>query len=257
MIRVLVTGGDGQLGRSIQEITPNYPEFHFVFTNSNTLDITDKEAVDKTFTENTFDYCINSAAYTDVAEAENNPEKAFAINSEGVRNIAIACKEHEITLVHISTDYVFDGEKEGAYTVYDTPNPVNIYGESKLAGERHVKEILATYFIIRTSWLYSQFGKNFYKTILQKAKTESVIRVTDKQIGCPTHARSLATFILQLISSKNKDYGLYHFTGGVAMTWFEFAKKIVEENGLEANVQMEKSEQELSGVRRPSNSVLG
>lgn len=257
MIRILVTGSEGQLGRSLQKIVPDYPDFQFVFTNSNTLNIADKTVVDKIFTENTFHYCVNCAAYTNVEGAEKDPKKAFAINFEGVRNLAIACREYEVTLIHLSTDYVFDGEKKGAYTVRDTPNPINVYGQSKLAGERYVQKELSAYFIIRTSWLYSQFGKNFYKTILQKARTESVIRVTDKQIGCPTHAGTLATFVMNLISSKSEDYGLHHITDGEAMTWYDFAKKIVKENGMEADVQIEKLEQDSSIVRRPKNSVLG
>ncbi len=160
MNQVLVTGAGGQLGKCIQKIIELYPTLEFNFMYSKELDITIIENVNQVFNTGNFDYCINCAAYTNVDQAEQTPEKAFKINAEGAKNLALACKWHNVVLIHISTDYVFDGEKSTPYTVEDEPNPINQYGNSKLKGEKYVQEILKNYFIIRTSWLYSEFGKN-------------------------------------------------------------------------------------------------
>lgn len=256
MIRVLVTGANGQLGKSIHKVAHGYPELRFFFKNSNELDITDGSQVKKIFAGHTFQYCINCAAYTNVEMAESEQEKAFAVNAQGVSNIADACLITDTILFHISTDYVFDGEKRLPYTVADAPNPINVYGASKLKGEELVQEKLQRFFIIRTSWLYSEFGKNFYKTILQKAKTEEVLHITDEQRGCPTHAHNLAKSILELIVSGSKNYGIHHFTDGNAISWYGFAKKILRENGLEKKVRLEKAKNYRTFARRPKNSVL-
>ncbi|WP_367275396.1 NAD(P)-dependent oxidoreductase [uncultured Eudoraea sp.] len=145
------------------------------------------------------------------------------MKAEGAKNLALICKEKQVKLIHISTDYVLDKEK--GYLTTDLPNPINQYGMSKLAGENYIKDVLEKYFIIRTSWLYSEFGHNFYRTILNKAQTEKVFYITDEQTGCPTNANNLAKYILNLIASQNTEYGIYHFTDGKAMSWYDFAKK--------------------------------
>lgn len=256
MIRVLVTGSQGQLGKCIQKIVKDYPKINFIFKDSKALDITDMENVNEVFRSNNFDYCINCAAYTDVEQAEKTPKRAYAVNANGVRNLALACKENNMILIHISTDYVFDGEKDSPYTVDDTPNPINAYGKSKWEGERYVQEILDRYMIIRTSWLYSEFGKNFYTTILKKAKTEKALYVTDKQTGCPTNANNLANYILDQIVSDNKDYGVRHFTDGEAMTWYDFAVRILRKNSLESKVKLEKAKNYRTFAARPKYTVL-
>lgn len=237
MKRVLVTGSSGQLGMCIQKNHKDFPEIQFIFTSSKELDITNVAAIKKYFESNKFDYCINCVAYTNVDQAEREPEKAFAVNAKGVKNIAKACQENDVVLVHISTDYVFDGEKRTPYTVDDSPNPINEYGRSKLKGEQYIQEILERYFIIRTSWLYSEYGNNFYKTILEKAKTEKILFVTNEQTGSPTKANNLAKFICDMIESNNCFYGIYHFTDGETTTWYDFAKQIVKENGLNTIVE--------------------
>lgn len=256
MIEVLVTGANGQLGKSIQKLAPDYPALHFVFKNSKKLDITDTRNVAEVFAQSKFDYCINCAAYTNVEQAEREPEKAFLVNAEGVKNLALACSSFNVTLIHISTDYVFDGEKETPYKPTDKPNPINIYGTSKLKGENYVKEILKKYFIIRTSWLYSEFGKNFYKTVLQKAKIEKVLHITDSQIGCPTKAGHLAKFILKKIQTDDTDFGIHHFTDNKVMTWYDFAILILNENGLGNTVKVVRSNNYTSFAKRPKNSAL-
>ncbi|MGB5668106.1 MAG: dTDP-4-dehydrorhamnose reductase, partial [Maribacter sp.] len=256
MKRILVTGASGQLGLSIQNIHKKYTNLDFVFVNPKELDITDSGKVKEIFGSDHFDYCINCAAYANVEQAEKHPEKAFAINGEGVKNIALACKTNNVVLIHISTDYVFNGEKVEPYTTKDATNPINEYGKSKLLGEQYIQQILKKYYIVRTSWLYSEFGKNFYKTILEKAKTEKLLFVTDQQIGCPTHAINLAKFILEDIILKRTAFGLYHFTDGVAMTWFDFAKKIIADNNLNRTTKVVRDNNYRSFAKRPRYSVL-
>ena len=256
MKQVLVTGSDGQLGKSIHKIANEYPNINFKFMDSKNLNITDYSLIKEVFESDSFDYCVNCAAYTNVELAEKQPEKAFAINGEGVKNMALACKTNNVVLIHISTDYVFDGEKKAPYTPKDKPNPINEYGKSKLLGEQYIQQILKKYYIVRTSWLYSEFGKNFYKTILKKAQTEPVIYVTDREIGCPTDANKLAIYILEVMVLGNKDYGIYHFTDGIAMTWFGFTKKIIKENNLESAVKIVKDNNYASFAKRPKFSVL-
>lgn len=256
MIQVLVTGANGQLGRSIQEIAPEYANIAFVFKNSTELDITDPQKIASHFEGAKYDYCINCAAYTNVEEAEKEQEQAFLVNAESVRNVSLACSKNEVVFIHISTDYVFDGENTVPYKTSDKPNPINVYGASKLRGEAYVQDQLTDYFIIRTSWLYSEFGKNFYKTILRKASTEKVLRITDEQIGCPTHARNLATYILDLIANESKDYGIHHYTDGEAMSWYGFAKRILRDNGLGQKGLLEKAKNYRTFAARPKYSVL-
>lgn len=256
MTRILITGSNGQLGKCIIETALQYSNFKLITTTSKELDITNPKRLNSVFQSGNFDYCINCAAYTDVEQAEKEPEKAFLVNSEGVRNIAETCKKHNVLLVHVSTDYVFDGEQKGPYTSADRPNPINQYGKSKLQGEEHILSILTAFYIIRTSWLYSSYGKNFYKTILEKAKTEQVLYITDRQIGCPTNANNLALFILDTLFKGEKPFGTYHFTDGNVMTWFDFAEKILIENGLENSVDLKKTKNYRTLAARPKNSVL-
>lgn len=256
MTRVLVTGANGQLGQSIHKIAMDYSELEFVFKNSKDMDITDAHNVDKVFDDGRYQYCINCAAYTNVEKAEKEEKKAFLVNAEGVRNLAECCLKNDVILIHISTDYVFDGEKKEPYTIEDTPNPINVYGASKLMGEDYISEILERYFIVRTSWLYSEFGNNFYKTILRKARAGEELQITDEQIGCPTRAGNLAEYILKLIDSENTEYRIHHFTDGEAMTWYGFAKRILTESGLENGPSLKKAENYRTFAKRPKNSVL-
>ncbi len=257
MKQVLVTGASGQLGLSVLDIHKDYPDFTFMFKDSKELDITNFESVEETIGSGNYDFVINCAAYTNVEQAEKTPEIAFKVNAEGVKNIALACKKHCVALIHISTDYVFDGEKEGPYTVYDIPNPINEYGKSKWEGEKHVQEILSNYFIVRTSWLYSKkHGKNFYKTILKKAKKGEALGINDTQTGCPTQASNLAYYIVGLITKQGCEHGIYHFTDEENMTWYSFAKKILLDNDLNEVTKIVRDNNYRSFARRPLNSVL-
>jgi len=255
-MNILVTGASGQLGKSIQKLSQKYPDNKFTFTDIAELSITDKGAINRYFGTHSYDYCINCAAFTNVEQAEKTPEPAFELNAYGVKYLSLACKKHDVVLIHISTDYVFDGEKEGGYTTKDKPNPINQYGKSKLAGENSIQEIMDKYYIIRTSWLYSEYGNNFYNTILNKAQTEKVLYITDEQTGCPTNANNLAKYILNLIASQHTEYGIYHFTDGKAMTWYDFAKMILKKNNLEATSKIKKAKNYRTFAARPRNSVL-
>ena len=257
MKRVLVTGADGQLGKCIQKISDSYSDFDFIFHNSNTLDITNLKNVSTVFTAEEFQYCINCAAYTNVEQAEKTPEPAYGVNAFGVENLAQICAEQNVVMIHISTDYVFDGSKETPYLPNDTTNPINEYGRSKLQGEKYIKELLKQYFIVRTSWLYSEFGKNFYTTILNKAQNGDDLKITDEQTGCPTNANNLAAFILNLISTNNTNYGIKHFTDAEAMTWYDFAQRILKENDLEGKVKLERAKNYRTFAKRPKYSILG
>jgi len=255
-ITVLVTGANGQLGMTFQKFEMEYPQLNFVFKDSDELDITDGKSIKNVFKDIKPDYCINCAAYTNVEKAEEEPERAILINAEAVLNLATICKEYQTTLIHISTDYVFDGKKTSPYTTEDVPNPINVYGASKLHGELNIKKVLDHYFIIRTSWLYSkEFGKNFYKTIVALAKDKNELAITDAQTGCPTDAVNLARFILSLIVNKNNDYGILHFSDKSVMSWYDFAKVILKENNFQ-DVKLIKNNGYKTKAKRPPYSVL-
>ncbi len=257
MVKILVTGSGGQLGQTIKELGHEYKELVFDFKNSSELDITDKNKINKLFSEGNFDYCINCAAYTNVEQAEKTPEPAFKINSEAVKELALSCLKYKVNFIHISTDYVFDGLKEVPYTIEDETNPINEYGKSKLLGEENIREVLPNHFILRTSWLYSKkYGHNFYRTILKKAKDGAELRITDEQKGCPTDTETLAKFILGEIIQGKRKYGTYHVTDGKPMTWFDFANQILIENQLTEKTKLILDRNYRTFAKRPKNSVL-
>ena len=256
MKKILVTGANGQLGQAIKKIAERHSTLDFSFKNSQELDIANPDSVNSLFDAVQFDFCINCAAYTDVEQAEKTPEVAFKVNADGVKNLALACNANNIKLIHISTDYVFDGEKEEGYLPTDKTYPINQYGKSKLKGEQHIQEILKEFLIIRTSWLYSEYGKNFYKTILTKANAGENLKVTDEQKGCPTNANNLAEFIVNILVDKKFESGIQHFTDGTVMTWYEFAEKILNDNKLGGTVKLVRDKNYRTFAKRPKNSTL-
>lgn len=257
MKRILVTGANGQLGKTLRELSDSYPEMDFLFLNKRELDITRISEVGEWFEKFNPDYCINCAAYTLVDQAEKTPEAAYEVNVQGVGNVAETCRRQGVTLIHISTDYVFDGKKTEGYNPEDAPNPINVYGQTKLEGERAVQRALDTYFIIRTSWLYSRkYPPNFYLTVVGKAKKGEPLSVIDSQKGCPTDAENLARHILKQIQTETQDYGISHFTDGIAMTWFEFAREILEQEGFTEYQHLTKAENYRTLAVRPENSIL-
>ncbi|WP_282079817.1 dTDP-4-dehydrorhamnose reductase [Aquimarina algiphila] len=256
IINVLVTGSGGQLGQCIDKIKNEYPKLTLFFANSTILDITKKDRVSDFFEDKSFDFVINCAAYTNVEQAEKEPDKAFLVNAEGVKNLAFICEEKKSTLIHISTDYIFDGEKKMPYTEEDIPNPINEYGKSKLAGEQSIQQIAEKYFIIRTSWLYSEFGHNFFKTILKKSETEKQLTIVTSEMGTPTNANDFAKFVLDLIINNNQKYGIYHFSNLSEATWYDFAKEILRVSGKLDTIILKKTDNYPTFARRPKYSIL-
>ena len=276
---VLVTGANGQLGQSLQFIAPNYPELHFVFCSSADLDITNIENCESTFSKTKPNYCINAAAYTAVDKAESEPEKAYLINVTGAKNLAQVCKEYSTVLLHISTDFVFDGTSPfdcaqddalsvtngKGYTEDDIPNPTGVYGQTKLDGEKAIQATLKSYYIIRTSWVYSQFGNNFMKTMLRLASERDSISVVNDQIGTPTNAVDLANVLIKIIchtelvevqQPTTSNFGIYNFSNEGQCSWYDFAKKIFEVNNITINLQPIPTSSFPTPAMRPKFSVL-
>lgn len=256
MKNILVTGANGQLGRCLQDAAATFPDLHFEFVSKEALDIENADAVDHFFRRNNFSYCINTAAYTNVENAEKEAEKAFAINAEAVKNLAESCYKNEVVLLHISTDYVFDGEKKTPYVETDSTNPLNVYGASKLKGEQYIQEICNTYFIFRTSWLYSQYGHNFLKTIVKYVSEKKPLTITTEQTGTPTNANDLAAALLQVIEHDLKDYGVYHYSNEGRTTWYGFAEAICNALEKRKEANLVKTDHYRTFAKRPACSVL-
>ncbi|MGE4346103.1 MAG: dTDP-4-dehydrorhamnose reductase [Flavobacteriaceae bacterium] len=257
---VLVTGGNGQLGQALQKTAKTNSDIQFVFTDSKTLDITDKESCERVFKQITPNFCINCAAYTAVDKAESETDLAYQINVVGVKNLAESCQKHHTTLIHISTDFVFDGEKTTPYTEEDTPNPKGFYGKTKLEGEQEVQKILNAYFIIRTSWVYSKFGNNFYKTMLRLASERNSLNVVNDQIGTPTNANCLAKVIIAIIQHPTTNiqpsYGIYNFSNEGICSWYDFAQNIFELNNIKIELNPIPTSAYPTPAARPKYSVL-
>ena len=258
MNNILVTGGKGQLGSELKEIASNYPDYNFLFTDVKTLDITNHTAVKEFIEINNINGIINCAAYTAVDKAESEPELADAINHLAVANFARLSKDKNIKLIHISTDYVFDGTNHKPYVETDTPNPKSVYGQTKLDGELAMQEINpANSIIIRTSWVYSKFGNNFVKTMLRLAETRDEISVVADQIGTPTNAADLAEAILNILPQiKNETVELFHYSNEGVCSWYDFAKAIFEIDGLTIKANPIESAQYPTPAERPFYSVL-
>jgi dTDP-4-dehydrorhamnose reductase len=258
MSNILVTGCDGQLGLQLRELSENYPNYHMVFTDISKLDLTEHGTVKRYFKENDFDFVINCAAYTSVDKAEAEPYKANDVNHLAVDNLARICKDRNIGLIHISTDYVFDGSSDIPYTETDKPNPHSVYGKTKLEGELSFKAINPMRsLIIRTSWLYSKFGNNFVSSMISRAKENKQICVVNDQIGSPTSAFELAKVILDIIPKiDNKDVEVFHFSSIGECSWFDFAKEIFRRSDLDVDLQSISSADFSSLAPRPNYSAL-
>ena len=257
MVKVLVTGGRGQLAKCIKMASKRRADLNISFEDSSLFDITNSSQMRVYLSKNKdFEFLINCAAYTDVDLAEKNKDKAYQVNAEGAEKLAKLCKEFNIKLVHISTDFVFDGSNTRPYKETDVPNPSSVYGASKLQGEKNIMERLSSYFIIRTSWLYSEFGSNFVKTILRLADTQKEIKVVSDQIGSPTNAHDLADFLLEIISINSTNYGTYHFSNTGETSWYGFAKEVFRICNVSADLQPISSSAYASLANRPKYSVL-
>lgn len=262
---VLVTGANGQLGQSLQFIAKNYPKLHFVFCSSSDLDITNLESCQAVFLKIKPNYCINAGAYTAVDKAESEPEKANLINVIGPKNLAAVCKEFSSVLLHISTDFVFDGSKNIPYNETDIPNPTGVYGQTKLDGEKAIQAVFENYYIIRTSWVYSQFGNNFMKTMLRLASERDSISVVNDQIGTPTNAVDLAECLVKIICHTElvevqqptiDNFGVYNFSNEGQCSWYDFAKEIFKINKIEIDLKPIPTSSFPTPAKRPKYSVL-
>ncbi len=263
MASTLITGANGQLGRSLRDIAEKLPgTLHF--TDIGELDICDRSAVNEYVKTNHIDLIINCAAYTAVDKAEDEPEIAAMINSQAPGILAEAARENDALLIHTSTDYVFDGKGPRPYKESDSTSPASVYGKTKLAGEKAVEESGCRYIIIRTAWLYSEYGSNFAKTIIRLAKERDMVGVVFDQTGTPTYAGDLADAIAEVVSHKddtefhrNGEKRIYHFSNEGVCSWYDFALEIVERAGIKnATVKPVTSDQFPSKASRPAYSVL-
>jgi len=276
---VLVTGANGQLGQAIQSISGKYPEIDFVFCSSSELNITNLENCQAVFSNYQPQFCINAAAYTAVDKAESEPAKAFDINANGAENLAITCKKFNTILIHISTDFVFDAYFSDGIAYYDrelrlplksnlglietdVPFPSGVYGLTKLQGEQAIQANWEKHFIIRTSWVYSQFGNNFMKTMLRLASERDTLSVVSDQIGTPTNAVDLAEVLIKIIESCHAElvsasnYGIYNFSNEGQCSWYDFAKEIFHQKGVSIDLKPILTSAYPTPAKRPAYSVL-
>ena len=256
MIKALVTGGNGQLAQSLKDVVNHQDELDVDFQDLPDLDITNKQQLESYFSNNELDYCINCAAYTAVDLAEEQSDLAYTVNAEGPKYLAEVCQKHQVTLIHISTDFVFDGQKRIPYLETDAPNPLSVYGASKLQGERNIQEAMEAYFIVRTSWLYSEYGNNFMKTMLWLSETRNEISVVSDQIGSPTYAGDLAEVLIKIVLSSSTNYGLYHYSNSGAISWYDFAVEIFTQFGRKIEVKPIKTNDYPTAAKRPKYSAL-
>ncbi len=254
--KVLVTGANGQLGQCIKELSKTIIDIDFIFKSSKTLDITKKPDLKKLFETEAFTHCVNCAAYTAVDKAEQEANKAYNVNCVGVKNIAELCSVNNITLIHISTDFVFNGLGYKPYKETDEAMPISVYGKTKLEGEQVVKMHLNQYFVIRTSWLFSEYNNNFVKTMLKLSKDRDELSVVNDQIGSPTYALDLARSIVNIIENNNTNYGIYHYSNTGVASWYDFAKAIFELKNVAIKVQPIATENYPTPAKRPHYSVL-
>jgi dTDP-4-dehydrorhamnose reductase len=257
MHNILVTGSCGQLGSELQELAGSY-EDNFFFTDRDSLDITNKEEIEAFVKDNSVDTIINAAAYTAVDKAEEDADNAERVNHLATQYLAEIAKDNNIKLIHVSTDYVFDGKNYKPYNEDDNTNPNGVYGATKLAGEKAMQEINPeNSIIIRTSWVYSSFGANFVKTMLRLGKERDTLGVIFDQVGTPTYARDLAKTILEILPSiKNEKVETYHYSNEGVCSWYDFSKTIFELSGIECDVKPIETSEYPTPAARPHYSLL-
>ncbi|WP_343675037.1 dTDP-4-dehydrorhamnose reductase [Chitinophaga sp.] len=260
MKTVLITGANGQLGQALKQIAGDYPAFSFLYTDYAELDITNEEAVAEFFSQQEIHACINCAAYTAVDKAESEEEKAFKLNFEAVMHLANACLAHNARFIQISTDYVFDGKKNTPYTEEDDTDAQSIYGSSKLRGEATALGINEDTIVIRTAWLYSQYGVNFVKRMRELMQEKDSLNVVFDQVGTPTYAVDLAQVLLSVLSkaidAPGTLGGVYHYSNEGVASWYDFAIAIRDLSSLSCNIQPVTSDRYPTAAKRPAYSVF-
>jgi dTDP-4-dehydrorhamnose reductase len=255
-MNILVTGAEGQLGRSFQKISQNHSEHNFLYTDLPETDITNKKALNTLVKKHTIDVIINCAAYTAVDKAEREKELAYHINAYGPKILSELAKENNLKLVHISTDYVFDGTTTVPIKESYPTNPKGVYGKSKLEGEFAITSAACDAVIIRTAWLYSEFGNNFVKTMLRLGKEKDTLSVVYDQVGTPTYATDLALAVMQIIDNGFNGYHLYHYSNEGVLSWYDFAYEIFALSGMKVHINPIESNQYPTPAKRPAYSVL-
>lgn len=253
---ILVTGANGQLGSEFNALQKSFPNYQFLFASRQELSIEDEASVAKYFATHAIDCCINCAAYTAVDKAEAEQEQAIAINATAVGNLAAICHQQESLFIHFSTDYVFNGQAKQPYKETDTTHPVNFYGQTKLQGEQAAMANNPHAILIRTSWVYSHFGKNFVKTMLRLMSEKESIGVVADQFGCPTYAHDLAAAVMQIITFGKFSPGIYHYCNEGIISWHEFATAIKELSGKACVVNAIQTSAYPTPAARPHYSAL-
>ncbi|MDR0811731.1 MAG: dTDP-4-dehydrorhamnose reductase [Paludibacter sp.] len=256
MQKILITGSNGQLGNEMRVISAQYADYQYFFTDVAELDITDKAAIEKIVAENKIDFIVNCAAYTAVDKAESDLDFCYKLNRDAVKNLGEAAAKYGARIIHVSTDYVFDGTNHLPYTEEDTVCPLGVYGKSKFAGEEVLRAACDDVIIIRTAWLYSSFGNNFVKTMLRLGKERDTLNVVFDQIGSPTYAADLAQAIMSIIISNNWQSGVYHFSNEGVCSWYDFTKAIHRLAKIQCHVSPIESRDYPAPTRRPNFSVL-
>lgn len=256
MKTILVTGANGQLGNELKYLENSFTDFKFIFTDKQALDITNNEAILSFFKINEIDFCINTAAYTAVDNAEDDQENAMLLNATAVKYLAEVCKEFNAKLIHVSTDFVFDGKGNIPLKEENKPNPLSVYGATKLKGEEFALENNAL--VIRTSWLYSTFGNNFVKTMLRLGTERDELNIIADQFGTPTYAKDLAKAILDIISNNKVENikGLYHFSNKGEASWFDFTKEIFSISNINCKANPIPTTEYPTPAERPKYSVM-
>jgi dTDP-4-dehydrorhamnose reductase len=256
MGNIVVFGAGGQLGQCFKNLAEEQGLTTIYFPSKNEANILDNDLLENVFAKYKPAYAINCAAYTAVDNAEDDTEAAFKLNKTGVENLSRHCLKNGTTLFHISTDFVFKGDKSTPLNETDSTEPIGVYGQTKLQGEKAIENILTKYFIIRTSWLYSEFGNNFVKTMLRLAADRTELRIIADQAGTPTYAIDLAACILHIIESKKEAYGIFHYSNEGIASWYDFAKAIFQISATAINVLPIKTEDYKTKASRPAYSVL-
>ena len=255
-MKILVTGANGQLGKALQQLAKHYPQHQFRFLSREDLPIHHFELVRNFFKADPPDVCINAAAYTAVDRAESERDLAFQVNAEAVGVLAAVCKAHGSRLIHVSTDYVFDGTSQKPYREDDPTGPLTVYGESKLEGERQAIQLNPDTVIIRTSWVYHETGRNFVKTIIRLLGERSYIGVVNDQIGSPTYAGNLAECIMNVAEAEKFVPGIYHYSDQGEISWFDFAQEIARLIDSNTEVRPISTPEFVTPAHRPAYSVL-
>lgn len=256
MKKILVTGSKGQLGSELAVLSKKYTQFEWFFTDKDELDLSDLEALETKLTTINPQFIINCAAYTAVDRAESEPELADVLNHQAVTVIAKWCHANSCKLIHVSTDYVFDGTAASALTETASTNPINVYGLTKLAGEKACLQENPNSIIIRTSWVYSGFGNNFVKTMSRLMQERDSLNVVNDQIGSPTYAADLAQAIMTILTHDNWQAGIYNFSNEGEISWYEFALAIKEIGGFDCEISGISSSAYPTPAKRPQYSLL-